>query len=147
MNKCAKKSTKHPGGRPTKYKPELCEDLVKFFSRPLYIIKKTRKFIDGQEEIIEESVPNETPWLIDWVMKHDLCVDTPANWAKQYPEFFRAYNTAKSLQERFLAELGIKGDHSGFMTFQALKNVSGWRDKTDVEHSGSININKVMFND
>jgi len=129
---------KHPGGRPTKYRPELCADLIKFFDRPLYIKKKTKRFINGEEIITEEEAPNKTPFLIDWVMKHKLCVDTPANWAKQYPEFFRAYNSAKQIQERFLVELGIKGDHNGFMTFQTLKNVAGWRDKTEIEQKTEV---------
>ena len=129
---------KHPGGRPTKYYPELCDDLIKFFSRPLYIKKTIRKFVDGEEQIIEQEVPNETPWLIDWIMKHKISHDTPANWAKQYPEFLGAYIRSKQLQERFLAELGIKGDHSGFMTFQTLKNVAGWRDKTEVESKHEV---------
>lgn len=125
-----------PGGRPTKYHPRLCADLIKFFNRPLYIKKIRREWVDGEVKKIEDTVPNETPYLIDWIMKHDLSHDTPSNWAKVHPEFLGAYNKAKMLQERFLAELGIKGDHNGFMTFQALKNVSGWRDKTETEVTG-----------
>lgn len=129
---------KHPGGRPTKYYPELCEDLIKFFDRPLYIKKIERKLVEGEWVEVEHEVPNETPFLIKWTMKHKISVDTPANWSKQYPEFFRALNTAKSLQERFLVELGIKGDHNGFMTFQTLKNVAGWRDKHEVESKTEV---------
>ena len=131
---------KHPGGRPTKYRPELCQDLIEFFSRPLYIKKTIRKWVDGEEQIIEQDVPNTSPYIIDWVMKHDLAHDTPVNWAKKYPEFFDAYNRAKTLQERFFTELGIKGEHNGFMTFQTLKNISGWRDKQDIEHSGGVSV-------
>jgi hypothetical protein len=131
----AKKSSvgKHPGGRPTKYRPELCQDLIKFFDRPLYIKKKTRKWLNGEEVICEEEVPNKTPFFIHWCMKHKLSWQTPHNWLKEYPEFLDAYNRSKILLEAFLVELGIKGDHNGFMTFQTLKNVSGWRDKTEVE--------------
>lgn len=129
---------KHPGGRPTKYTPELCEDIIKFFDRPLYIKKKIRKFVDGEEQIIEQEVPNRTPFLINWVMKHNLCMQTPHNWCDEHPEFLVAYNKAKALQENFLVEHGIKGDHNGFMTFQTLKNVAGWRDKTEVKHSGGV---------
>ena len=129
---------KHPGGRPPKYHPDLCKDLVKFFDRPFYIKKIERKNVDGEWVEVEHEVPNRTPFLIDWVMKHDLHTETPSEWAKKYPEFSVAYNRAKTLQERFLVELGIKGDHNGFMTFQTLKNVSGWRDKQEVEHTGDL---------
>lgn len=130
-------------GRPTKYHPGLCKDLVDFFNRPLYIERKITQVVDGKKKISTEQVPNKTPFLIDWVMKHDLCVDTPSDWAKKYPDFFRAYNRAKQLQERFLVELGIKGYHNGFMTFQTLKNVSGWRDRAELEHSGEVKFNRL----
>jgi len=115
------------------YRPEMCEDLVKFFDRPLYIKKTRKEWVDGEEKIIEFEEPNATPFLIHWCLKNDISRDIVTDWAKKYPEFRLAYCKAKDLQESFLAELGIKGDHNGFMTFQTLKNVSGWRDKQEVE--------------
>jgi len=138
--KSTKKPLKHAGGRPTKYRPELCADIIEFFNRPLYIKKVERKCVDGEWTEVEHEVPNRTPFLIHWIMKHDLCMQTPHNWCAEHPEFLVAYNKAKALQENFIVEHGIKGDHNGFMTFQTLKNVSGWRDKTEVENSGSLKI-------
>jgi hypothetical protein len=123
-------------GRPSKYRPELCADLIKFFNRPLYITKKHKEWVGGELKIIEDDVPNKTPWLVDWCLEHKISIDLPQDWSKAHPEFLRALNTAKKIQERFLAELGIKGDHNAFMTFQALKNVAGWRDKTETEVTG-----------
>lgn len=137
---------KHPGGRPTKYTPEMCDDIIKFFDRPLYIKKTIRKFVDGEEQIIEQEVPNRTPFFIHWCMKHNLNVETPSEWAKKFPEFSVAYNKAKTLQEQFLVEHGIKGDHNGFMTFQTLKNVAGWRDKTEIDHTMQVIVNRKTFN-
>ena len=139
------KPTGNPRGRPTKYRPELCQDLVDFFSRPLYITEKKKKWIDGKEIITEEKVPNESPFLVKWCLKHDLDVNTPHDWAQKYPDFSRAYLYAKQLQEFFFAELGIKGDHNGFMTFQTLKNVSGWRDKSEVELT-EVKLSKEEIN-
>lgn len=138
-----RKENPQPGGRPTKYDPSLCVDLIDFFNRPLYKKKIQRVLIDGEWTDKEVEVANDSPWLIDWCMKHDICVDTPSNWAKKFPEFFLAYNKAKLLQERFFAELGIKGEHNGFMTFQTLKNVSGWRDK----HETDINMKFELSDD
>lgn len=126
-------AVKRKVGRPSKYRPELCDDLIKFFSRPLYIKEKKRKWINGEEIVTEEKVANETPFLINWVVKHGIDASTPSDWASKYPEFSKALNKAKQLQEFFLAELGIKGHHNGFMTYQTLKNVSGWRDNKEVE--------------
>lgn len=120
---------KNPRSAPTLYQPEYCEDIIKFFDRPLYIKKTQRKWVDGEEQIIESEVPNETPYLVSWCMKIGVSTSAVKDWAEKHENFGIAYNRAKELQERFLAELGIKGDHSGFMTFKALQNISGWRDK------------------
>lgn len=125
-------------GRPTLYHPGLCDDIIEFFDRPLYIKKIERKNIDGDWAEVEHEVPNRTPFLIHWVLKHNICMQTPHNWCVQHPEFLVAYNKAKALQENFLVEHGVKGDHNGFMTFQTLKNVAGWRDKQEVKHSGGV---------
>ena len=130
----------HAGGRPTKYKPEFCQDIIDFFSRPLYITKKIKKWIDGKEEVLEQDVPNETPFLIKWTEKIGVSHDAPCEWAKVHPEFSDALYRAKRLQESFLVELGIKGDHNGFMTFQTLKNVSGWRDEQHLKQQVDVNI-------
>lgn len=129
---------KHAGGRPTKYRPELCDDIIKFFDRPLYVKKITRKWVDGEEQIIEQEVPNETPFLARWCRKHKINVTAPSEWAHKYPEFSKAIIDCKAIQEAFLVEHGIKGDHNGFMTFQTLKNVSGWRDKHEVESKSEV---------
>ncbi len=129
-----RKKKKRPEGRPTLYRPSMCEDIIAFFNRPRYI-SKMRKVIDSEGNVTqtEYEEPNETPFLIHWCHKNNISHDAVIDWAKKYPEFSVAYNKAKSFQEAFLTELGIKGDHNGFMTFQTLKNVSGWRDKQEVE--------------
>lgn len=140
-------SSKRPMGRPSKYHPGLCDDLLEFFGRPLYITRKIKKFhpVTGQEIEVEIEEPNMTPYLIDWCMKHNLDVVTPSDWAKTHPEFSKAYFAAKKMQERFLAELGIKGDHNAFMSFCALKNVSGWRDKQEIDHGATRELVKIFI--
>lgn len=135
----------HAGGRPTKYRPEYCEDIIRFFSRPLYIKKTERKNIDGEWVEVEHEVPNETPFLIDWTEKIGVAHDAPYEWAKVHPEFSAAYYRAKKKQERFLVELGIKGDHNGFMTFQTLKNVSGWREEQHLKQTVDITVEERKF--
>jgi len=131
---------KRPIGRPTKYHPDLCQDIIEFFTRPLLIKKNFKEWVNGELKVIERHVPNATPYLIDWIMKHHLSHDTPNNWSKIHPEFLGALNTAKMIQEKFLAELAIKGEHNAFMTFQALKNISGWRDKHEVESTSKSEV-------
>ena len=46
-------------GRPTKYHPGLCKDLVDFFNRPLYIERKITQVVDGKKKISTEQVPNK----------------------------------------------------------------------------------------
>ena len=140
-------AVKRKVGRPSNYRPELCDDLIKFFSRPVFIKEKVRKFVAGEEIIFEEKVANETPFLIHWSRKHGLHPDAHIDWAKNHPEFCCALITAKRLQEAFLAELGLKNKHNAFMSYQTLKNVSGWRDQKPDEKNEELINQELEFKD
>lgn len=137
---------KHAGGRPTKYRPTMPESLIKFFKRPLYVNEKVKSIVDGKTIITYKKVPNKSPYLIHWCLEQKIHPWDISAWANdgKHPEFSKALIVAKQLQETFFNELGIKGDHNPFMTFQTLKNVSGWRDKTEVESKHTEEINHTL---
>jgi hypothetical protein len=121
-------------GRPLKYHPGLCNDLIKFFSvKPTFKNKETGKL-----------QANNTPFLIHWTQKHKIDVCTPSDWASKYPEFSKAYAKAKLLQEQFLAECGLKGVHNAFMSVMALKNIAGWRDKAEIESTSTVKTEQII---
>jgi hypothetical protein len=122
----------HAGGRPTKYRPEFCQDIIDFFSiEPIEYAKEITTYKDGTKN--EKEVPRaaKTPYLIHWCQKHKIHPNTIGEWSSKFPEFLCSLIVVKQLQEAFLAECGLKEAHNAFMSFQALKNVSGWRDKTE----------------
>jgi hypothetical protein len=131
----------HPGGRPSSYRPELCESIVKYFKIPS-VKYVTEKSMTAGGKITEKkvAVPNDTPYLVDWCDDNDICVSSMHNWTKQYPEFMQAYLKAKKYLEKFLLEAGLKEAHHPYITALALKNLCGWRDQVDIKTDTTINV-------
>ncbi len=133
-------------GRPSKYKPEYCKSLVNFFSiEPILYKDITITKADGTQIDKTETEAAPTPYFVDWQIKIDIDNTTMLEWVKKHPEFSRAYNRAKQLQEKFLMECGLKEVHGGFITALTLKNVSGWRDKQDIEHTGEVKGQQLIL--
>ncbi len=79
-------------------------------------------------------------WLGDFAAEHGLHRNSLAEIAKKSEVFAKAYNKAKQLQENKLVKMGLVGKWNPYFVGKVLNNVAGWRDKQDVEHSGSVNI-------
>jgi hypothetical protein len=114
-------------GRPSTYKPEYCQDIIKHFS-------------------IDVSDPDQPfPTFEGFAAKHcEVTMTTLLEWAKEFPEFAKAYERARQLQEEILID-GLNRGHYKSSPFQILwaKNRMGYKDKTETELSGnafSINI-------
>lgn len=125
-----------PPGQPTKWKPEYNQMIIDFFSISPY---RESENIDGERILI----PNEMPFLIDFAMKIGVDTDTLGEWAKEenkekYPGFSGAYRKSKVLQERFLAANGLLKMYDARFTMFFMKNVCGWKDSQDLNHSGEI---------
>ena len=69
-----------------------------------------------------------------------VCVDTLYEWAKVHDEFSEAKKEGRAHQifrwEQRLARLADDEMGNATAIVFALKNVAGWRDKTEVEHFG-----------
>jgi len=124
---------KHAGGRPTKYKPEYCQGILEFFSKPPY-----EKI---PQEYGEKLVPNPLPFFSDFAYKIGVDDETLANWCKKFPKFLGAYKRCKELQKQFLITNGLAGLYpTGSFCFTA-KNITDMRDQQDLKHSGDMNVN------
>lgn len=104
-------------GRPTLYKPEYCEGIIAFCENH-----------------------NEVPFLQDYAHLIGVCKDTLQEWASVHPEFSLAYKKAKDIQEKKLVTGGLTGKFNPAVTIFVLKNVSGWRDKQEINQTGTIVI-------
>lgn len=96
-----------PGGQPTKYKPEYCEQLIEHFSRG--------KSFDAFAGVLRVNP------------------DTIYEWAKKHKEFSEAKKIGQGISRNFWEDMGIDGvEIPGFNTalwIFNMKNRFGWRDR------------------
>jgi hypothetical protein len=138
------KKGKHPGGRPTDYKAEYCQQIIEYFAvEPTS--KQTRDVYDKRKQevvTIEEDVPNELPTLAGFAAKIGHHRDTLNEWASKHEEFSAAIKKCKAHQERILCANGLNGRYQHVMAIFALKNLADWHDKVDVKsESSNTNVN------
>jgi len=126
-------------GRPTKYKPEYCEQILAFFNieRTKIILEKFY-YKNGDVKEKEVEVANELPTLQGFAISIGVTRDTLHKWIKKHKKFLYAYKEAKTLQEDFWLQNSIRGLYPGAFTIFAGKNMFGWRDKneTDITSGG-----------
>ena len=120
-----KKENPQPGGRPSKYKPEFVDQLIKYFNSPAITIDKDGKM-----------TPGHFPTLARFASMIEVNKDTLIEWTKVHPEFSDAYKRAKDLQEANLIEGTLSGAYQPSFSIFTAKNVLGWRDKTEQELTG-----------
>jgi len=133
---------KRPVGRPSSYKDEYVDDLIRFFDQSVYTIKTTYDK-EGNEKV--EKVLNPFPTLARFATKVGVTRETLHDWATaklpdgepRYPEFAYAYKRAKDFQEALLVEGAIGGMYQANFSIFTAKNVLGWRDKMEQEITGA----------
>lgn len=124
-------------GRPSKYKPEYCQQIIKFFSIKPYKDVEIPHYDKKGEGIVVwtdfKRVPNDIPFFQDFAWKIGVDDETLANWCKKYPEFLGAYTRCKHLQKRFLIINGTQGLYPPkSYTFTAI-NITDMKDKSEQE--------------
>ena len=137
-NKKKASSRKEVGGRPTKYTADMPQRLLDFFNiEPYWIeVKDSGKVV---------CVPARFPTLARFAAENGICRDTLHHWATERgakgnilrPEFSDAYKRAKDLQEANLVEGAMAGAYPPAFSIFTAKNVLGWRDRQEVEHSSN----------
>ena len=134
-------------GRPTKYDPIYPERIVQFFSPPHFIYKDmTITKSDGTQ--IDKTVIEPCPplFLSDFARSIGIKMgysQTFSRWAKKYKKFSDALKEAKELENERYRVNGSMGLYSAAFSIFTLKNIAGWRDKTEIQGlptSPQINI-------
>lgn len=108
------------GGRPTKYKPEICKTLKDYFSVDLYTVK------NGKKEA------NLFPTFEGFSFEYEINHQTMLDWCKVRPEFLEAYKWCKSKQKQLIMQGGMSGAYNAQFTIFVAKNVTDMKDR--VEH-------------
>ena len=126
-------------GRPTTYNPLYADMIVKFFGPPHYTIKDmTITKADGTQIDKTEREAQPPIFLSDFATSIGVgrgYAQIFSQWKKKHPDFNEALKEAKTLEiERIRVNASLGLYHGAFSIF-TLKNIAGWRDKQDVEHS------------
>ncbi|MDD5010502.1 MAG: terminase small subunit [Phycisphaerae bacterium] len=139
------KKKKHAGGRPTKYKPEYCEDIVKYFD-----IEYTKEvevcftYKNGDTKETTELRAENLQFLSGFARSIGVCRDTLDEWCKVYPEFSDAYKKAKELQREHLITCGLQGLFPAAAFIFTAKNLTDMRDKTEIEHGATDELSELL---
>lgn len=139
-----KNNQKKKIGRPTKYDPIYCKQIIEFFDiEPMNFKDITITYKDGSTKECTEEEANLLPTMRKFAKSIGVDHTTLLEWCKKYPDFSTAYNRAKEAQQEFIIENGLRGNYQGYFAGLYMKNMFGWRDKTDVEHSGEVKFTQM----
>lgn len=103
-------------GRPTKYRPKYCRQVITFFQRQARPGSPMVTLLD-----FATSIPK-------------VSVDAVFEWETKYPDFRQSVKTALRFQERQLTHNGLEGTWNPAMSIFLLKNNHHYSDR--LEHTG-----------
>ena len=118
-----------PAGRPSKYDPRYCQEMIDFFAVPL------------AKKIGNKTEPCELPQMTTFAQKIGVDRSTLDEWKNKHPEFSYAYSHCMRLQESIIAGNAMLNRYNPYFAQFMLKNCHGWRDKTEVEQTTDLKIN------
>jgi len=116
-------------GRPTRYYPELCDELLKFFGAVEEPYRETDVTIGGKnwERTEVKLLPNKLPTLEAFCWKHKLLPEYISRWVDEYDDFRQAVTLVKAWQKELIVQGGLSGVYdSKFAMFTAI-NVTDMR--------------------
>ncbi|PHS64343.1 MAG: hypothetical protein COB09_08170 [Thalassobium sp.] len=125
------------GGRPTKYKPEYCTEVIEFFDQEPFIMA-TKVDEEGSEVPVLDKhgnpvlIPCKFPTKEGFARKVGVCRDTIHEWEKTYPEFSDAIKKAETIQKDILIQNGLLGNYEKTFAIFVAKNVTDMRDKQEL---------------
>jgi len=129
-------------GRPTLFKEEFADDLIKFFDIQPY---KEVIEADGKGGERTRMLPNKFPTLARFACNCGVTRETLHDWATaknadgelKHPSFSYAYKRAKEYQESLLVEGTMNGAYNAPFAIFSAKNILGWKDKHEQEVTGA----------
>lgn len=123
-------------GRPSSYDPKYCDELIKFFSVEHFeekVVARVTGKNDYEKEEFKE-IANKIPFINAFARKIGVSHDTLYEWARVHPEFSASMSRAKDLQAEMIVSNALKGLYQPHFAFFAMKNMHGWKDKTEIDH-------------
>lgn len=131
--------SKNKAGRPTKYDPKYCQEIIEFFdreyTREVEVVHTNKK---GDTWSHFEEKPNDPPHLGQFAHKLGVNRSTLWEWAQKHPDFSKALTRAKEMAEDMVVNNAMRGFYNPNFTALVMKNRFGWKDKKETEHSGKV---------
>ena len=130
------------GGRPTKYKPEYCQQIIEYFSRePVTTLYKREYYKDGalksETPILH---PADFPTLQEFANMIGVSKQTVLTWTEQHEEFMDAFTRAKDIQESIWLKNGMSNLYNAQFAQFFGKNCLGYKDKVEVDSKVDADI-------
>lgn len=130
--------------RPTKYKAEYCQKLIRFFSTEPYEDRKLPHY-KGRGKNRElvwtdyKRMANKLPTLVGFAKHIKVCVATLYNWIDSehssfQQKFLDAFTQAKRMQKDFIIQNGLQGCYNPLFAKFVAVNLTDMRDKQEREH-------------
>ena len=134
-------------GRPSKYKPEYCQEIIKYFDVPFFedklVSTTTGKNDFSKDEYKEIATPPR--FLSAFARSIGVNTDSLHEWAKVHKDFSVALKCAKEIQHEHFVTCGLKGLFNASAYIFSMKNMHDWRDQTEVKHSGEIEEKRSLI--
>lgn len=129
------------GGRPTDYRPEYCEALIKWFEIEPNREVEIPHYKDGEITWNDyKIIANKLPKFHEFAKSIGIVHSTLLEWCDKNIEFSKAYTRAKELQKYFLIENGLNGCYNPTFAIFVSKNITDMKDKTETQISGGLSL-------
>lgn len=103
--------------------------------------KYTLKYVNEEADRLLKFFKNKTTiFLKEFAVYRGYSRQRLSEFGKISPKFSDALKVCKDIQEMRIATGALKGKYNASFAIFALKNVAGWRDKQEVDHSGGLNV-------
>lgn len=133
-------------GRPSKYDPKYCQEIIEFFNKPIYEYVEVE--VETEDGEVSKSVavdkfgdpirvPCNLPTKERFAFSIGVHTETLSNWADKHQEFFDAIKKAEMLQKDILIQNGLFANYDKTFAIFVGKNVTDMSDKKAVDHTSS----------
>ncbi len=129
-------------GRPTKYKPEFCEEVDKYLKKSRDEHYQLLRGSSTNGETYENKIRVKLPTLEGFASFIGIGLSTVEEWKRKYPIFQRAFEKIMVEQKKRLIDSGLSNDYNSTIAKLILASNHGMRDRTDVT-SGDAPIKQV----